>query len=511
MNFQSILYRRIEPGLRTEEAEIPECFRDLNIDQIVAAVTAGRDEYDLKPFFHHRLDDPDEIAYRQEIAQDLESPGLFARIGAFAEKMRNMRGHLRAAEERYYRLNKQGWLLDAIAIYCAAVQQLIADLAEAELQSQGFRSLREYLSGYAAAQPFRALVADTGRVKADLSSVRYGIHIRDNAVTVRNYEDEGDYSAEIVATFAKFCQENVKNYSVKFSEFSGMNHIDAQILEFVVKLHPEIFANFEEYCTRYRDFIDPILQRFDREVQFYISYLQYIGRLKRAGLTFCYPKVERQTKEVHADETFDLALANKLMNENATVVANDFHLCGNERVLVVSGPNTGGKTTFSRTFGQLHYLASLGCPVPGTRAQLFLCDRIFTHFEREETIATLRGKLQDDLMRIHRILEEATPNSLVIINEIFSSTALEDAVFLATRVMQRILALGCLCVCVTFLDELAAMGDAVVSMVSTVVPENPALRTFKLVRRPADGRAYAMAIAEKYRLTYRALKERLAS
>ena len=63
----------------------------------------------------------------------------------------------------------------------------------------------------------------------------------------------------------------------------------------------------------------------------------------------------------------------------------------------------------------------------------------------------------------------------------------------------------------TFLDEVASLDDAVVSMVSTVDLHDPALRTFRLVRRPADGRVFAMAIAEKHRLTYRAVKARLAS
>ncbi|MGH3265355.1 MAG: MutS-related protein, partial [Trebonia sp.] len=152
--------------------------------------------------------------------------------------------------------------------------------------------------------------------------------------------------------------------------------------------------------------------------------------------------------------------------------------------------------------GQLHHLARLGCPVPGSDGHLFLCDQIFTHFEKEEDITTLAGKLQDELNRLHADLDRATPASVVILNEVFNSTTAHDARFLSRKILERVDQLDALGVCVTFLEELSTLNRKTVSMVSQVVVHDPAIRTHKVIRTPADGRAYARAIAEKYGLTY---------
>lgn len=508
MTFQSILFERTEDSITLEA---PAFFVDLNLDQIIDAITAGRQEYNLKPFFYTSLHDIDAITYRHEILRDLENRKLFEHIQSFAQKMRVMREYLAQAQKLYYKYQKEKWFVDAVETYCDAVTCLVHDISLVEIQSCGFLAFRAYVTDYANSGRFTALLEETKGLKADLSAVKYCLIIRGNGITVRKYEAEIDYSADVEETFAKFKQGAVKDYRMKFRNWADMDHVEAQILVLVARLYPDIFLQLDDYCAKHGKYLDETIAIFDREIQFYAAYLEYSARIKRAGLKFCYPHIATTGKEVSGYEGFDVALAYKLTTEKSSVVCNDFYLKGKERIFVVTGPNQGGKTTFARTFGQMHYLASIGCPVPGREAHLFLCDRLLTHFEKEEQIKDLRGKLQDDLVRLHHILNEATANSIIIMNEIFTSTTVNDALFLSEKIMERIIQLDVLCVWVTFIDELTSFSEKTVSMVSTVVPENPAVRTYKIVRRPADGLAHALAIAEKYRLTYECVKERLTS
>jgi DNA mismatch repair protein MutS len=511
MTFHSILWEEPRERGARGTAEMPAFFVDLNLDQVVDAIASGKEEYDLKPFFYFPLPDLRAVRYRQEIMRDLENLPVFSAIESFAHKMRAMREHRTRADQLRFTYQKEAWFLEAVEIYCDAVTSLAEDLAVTDLKSGGLSAFREYLRSYIETDRFRSLAQDTSTVKAELAAVKYCIVIRDNALSVRKYEEELDYSVEVERTFERFKQRAVKDYRVTFRTRPEMNHVEEKVLEFVSRLYPETFAKLNDYYTTHSGYLEKTIAAFDREIQFYVAYLQYLSAFKRAGLKVCYPAICRDRKDVYDCEGFDLALATKLISEHSVVICNDFHLRGSEHILVVTGPNQGGKTTFARTFGQLHYMASLGCPVPGTAARLFLFDRLFTHFEKEEDIRALRGSLEDSLSRIHAILTEATPRSIVIINEMFNSTTLHDAQFLSKKVLEKVMDLDLLCICVTFIDELASLSDKTVSMVATVAPENPGLRTYKILKKPADGRAWAISIAEKHRLTYDSLKERLGS
>jgi len=511
MTFHSILYKSEDVIIKEKTSVAPDFFVDLNLDQILNAITSGKEEYNLKLFYYSSLKDFDSIMYRHEIFQDLENPILFEYLKSFAAGMRAMRDDLVQKEKLYYKYQYKQLFLDSVKIYCEAVKTLGEDLSEVNLKSQGLLAFREYLKDYIQSLRFTELCAETNKILNELSTIRYCLIIDGLQVEVHKYKSETDFSTEIEEAFAKFKQGAVSDYMVKYAHQLKMNHVEAKILDRVVLLYPDIFLNLDTFYEENKNYQDNKITTFDREIQFYIAYLEYLAIFKQEGLKFCYPGFSNPGKRVYDYEVFDLALTYKLINEKSSVVLNDFYLENKERILVVSGPNQGGKTTFARTFGQLFYLASLGLPVPGQKAQLFLFDKLFTHFEKEENIQNLHSKLEDELVRIHNIFEQATPDSIIIMNEILTSTTLQDAVFLCKKIMEKIILLDLLCIWVTFIDELASFSEKTVSVVSSVIPDNTASRTYKIVRGPANGLAYTLSLVEKYQLTYELLKHRIKS
>lgn len=506
--FHSILFEAATD--RGDPPAEPDFFHDLALDKIVDAVIASREVYDLKAFFWCPLHRCKAVEYRQQVMRELENSAVRAALDAFATSLGHMHALLTATHKLYDPQQKRLWFLDAVGIYCAAVTACLRDLSAVTLESRGLQAWRRYLAAYTQSAHFQSLAEQTLRLRSELAKVRYCLLINGPEVRVRKYEQQDDFSAEIAASFAKFRQNTAaRDYRFKFRSYPEVNSVEARVLEGVVQLHPDLFQRLDKYCNANGGYPDEIVMTFEREIQFYLAYLDYLAPLRHAGLPFCYPQVSDKEKAVSSEGGFDLALAAKLIAEKQPVVRNDFYLQGEERVLVVSGPNQGGKTTFARSFGQLHYLASLGCPVPGCSARLFLSDRLLTHFGRQELPGNLRSALEEDLLRMRDLLQRATPRSIVLLNEIFTSTTLQDAIFLSTRVLEKLLALDVLCVWVTFIEELSAFSQRTVSMVSKVQPDNPAVRTFKITRSPANGLAYAFALAEKHGVTYQRIKARL--
>lgn len=511
--FYSILFpTRVQHG-EPRQTDAPACFKDLNLDQIFAPILKAKKEFELESFFYTALHDPEIIVYRQDVMRDLEDEELRALFTGFSKTvydlgryMNTIRSSLTSEDSWRNNYLARGQMLDDADRYCRTVSALSEGLSKLTLRSAGLRGFAEYLSSYCTSEGYTGLRAHVKRLRDELSTVEYCMLIKNGTIRVRKYEGPADHSKQILATFEKFRQGDVKDYRQKLSEEPHATHVEAAVLSMVADLYKDIFADLNSFCSKYFHFDDETILRFSREIQFYLSWLDYVRPLREAGLPFNYPKFCDTPEHLYDLDGFDLALAAMAREKTVT---NDFVLNAPERIIVVTGPNQGGKTTFARAFGQIHYLAALGLCVPGREAALYLFDNILTHFGREEDLSTLNGKLQDDLERLHALLGKATSRSVIIVNEIFSSTTLSDALSLGGHMMDAISALDAPTVVVTFLDELASHGAGTVSMMSTVKEEDPAQRTYKIIRKPPDGLAYAMYIAGKHGLTYEQLSRRL--
>ncbi len=507
MTFKSILFKKEEEFDPYQQE--PKFFADLNLNLIVDEITKTKEVYDLKPFFYHSLKNRENIIYRQKILTDIEQEGVFGALKEFEAAMNAVRDGLKKVEKLSCKYQKERWFLDSADLYCCGVLKLNSSLSSLTINSEGLLSFSSYLESYIASDKFKEMLEHTKILKQGLDEVKYTLFIKENKIRVEKYKNEKDYGKTILEVFERFRQFDVEDFKAEFHNTEYANHIEIEILKCVAELNRTLFDDLEGYCLTYENFIDEYIKKFNKEVQFYISYLEYIKPLEDLQLRFCYPQTVQSKEDIHNIEGFDMALGHKLAKEDRVVVSNDFYLKGKERIIIVTGPNQGGKTTFARAFGQIHFLASLGLKVPGSKAKLLLFDNIFTHFEKEESIQTLIGKLENDLVRIKDILAKATGKSIIIMNEIFSSTSFHDALFLAQQVLKEVIKADSLCVFVTFLDALTELSDKIVSMTSTVKDDDVSLRTYKIIRRQADGIAYAVSIAKKHGLTYECLIDRL--
>lgn len=498
------------PSVIAPDAAQPGCFHDLGLDRVVAAVCAPVAEHGLEPLFHQLLPSREAVAFRQAVLTDLACDAIGRSARRFTAAMAEVRHQRANAARSPHPIEAQHLRLAALRAYLEAVRTLADALAREDAQSEGLRSWGRWLRRHVDSAAFAELERRASSVHERLASLRFAVRIGDARVQVWRSGVGVDHAAALRERFAKFRHADTTVPVQAARPVPGLNHIETQVLDCVARLHPQAFAALAELVAASADFVAPEVARFDREAHFYLAWLDFIAPLQQAGLSFCCPEIAARDEDQHARDAFDVALARTLTGRGATPVCNDVPIGGAQRILVVTGPNQGGKTTFARMVGQLYWLAALGLSVPAASARLQLCDQVLTHFEREESVTTLRGKLHDDLLRLRGLLESASADSVLVFNEIFASTSLEDALRLGRVMLHRVESLGAVAVFVTFLDALAHEPAGVLSLVATLDPTDPTARTFRVEPRAADGLAWALALAEKHHVTGAWLRQRIA-
>ena len=151
-------------------------------------------------------------------------------------------------------------------------------------------------------------------------------------------------------------------------------------------------------------------------------------------------------------------LERNLKVKGAQVVPISIELEGERRELVITGPNTGGKTVALKTLGLLALMAQSGIPVPADRAEMPVFDSVLADIGDYQSIEQNLSTFSAHVTNIDYISRTATPQSLVLLDELGSATDPEEGAALAVAIAAHFLKLGCITIISTHHTSLKVFG-----------------------------------------------------
>jgi len=208
------------------------------------------------------------------------------------------------------------------------------------------------------------------------------------------------------------------------------------------------------------------------------------------------------TRALRLDAARNPVLEDTLRRQGRAVVPMSLALGGpsetDETVLLISGPNTGGKTVALKTVGLAALAAQSGIPVAAERAELPLFDRILADIGDEQSITADLSTFSAHILNLRAILSAATERSLVLVDEIGTATAPEEGSALAIALLEELRARRCLTLATTHHDRLKAYASATPGVLNAAVEFDAVnLRPTYQLRLGMPGTSSGIAIAER--------------
>ncbi|HJP60477.1 MAG TPA: endonuclease MutS2 [Gemmatimonadaceae bacterium] len=191
-----------------------------------------------------------------------------------------------------------------------------------------------------------------------------------------------------------------------------------------------------------------------------------------------------------------------LVTQGIDVVPFDLSMSANERTLLISGPNTGGKTVLLKALGLFSALVQSGIPAPvdnGSTIAIF--DNIYADVGDEQSILASLSTFSAHLKNLAEVLASATNRSLVLIDELGSGTDPIEGAALGGAILEALTTRGTLAIATTHLGALKELATQVEGVVNASLQFDPvALAPTYRLTKGIPGRSYGISIARRLKL-----------
>ena len=303
----------------------------------------------------------------------------------------------------------------------------IADQHEEQFSSEAFSTLLSMLRAELSDDYFTEIENHLTRLKfrsGVLISARLGKGNKGKDYVLRRpHKDDRSWLTRLLA-------EKHPSYSF---QLHPRDEAGARALSELTDRGVNLVANALAQST---DHILSFFQMLRTELAFYIGCLNLHSRLGQMGEPICFPVAAAAgERKLAFSDLHDVSLA---LSMGQKVIGNDLN-ANHRDIVIVTGANTGGKSTFLRSVGLAHIMMQAGMFVSAKSFTSEVCDGIFTHYKREEDASMESGKWDEELSRMSEIVGNVKSNSLLLFNESFASTNEREGSEIASNIVHALL------------------------------------------------------------------------
>ncbi len=549
-----------------------ECCHDLGLDTLCSCISNDVKEQNLiMNVISNITADPNVAEYRRQVFMDiLRCPKLRTRMTELFDMLdfiRNFSASRIESDEKlgFWHLMHR---LDELNDYIKCVEDMKTCLEDEKLESEGLKSFLGYIDELYNEACFAEMKKDIAELKvkaADIQSVTVGINVNDRfeavsmgliSVNSRQFRKSNIVSnfADAIASKGKINSEAAwdgdmhyhqvdKLHEHKISNFINNTggylalrstpFVDAKIRATVTqtpdgdgtsgatfyldkvlnKMLDSMVKKLRDTLTKYADIAIVNISQLVPEFIYYIRFADFIEQYTEKGFRFCEAEaVSEGTVSMDAKSMYNMKLAVNCEKMD-DIVCNDLVFDDEHTIYILTGANRGGKTTITQAVGIMFVLAQGGICVPADSFRYKPVDCIYTHFPADEDKTMDLGRLGEECVRFRDIYSACTKDSLLLLNETFSTTSFEEGFFIARDSVKAIVQKHTRTIYNTHMHKLAAEADEINQTVgaakvsSLIVKSENGQRSFKVEVGLPEGMSYARDIAEKYGVTFEMLTD----
>lgn len=507
-----------------------ETCNDLSLEYICDRITDSEYEQNIIYKMMTKIEsDPDVIRYRRDIFDDIfHFPELRSKIEDLLEQLNYLKELEKSVKDQtaapiWQLINR----LQELHVYVSCISGINECFNANPIKSEGLRKLKEYVnsvyteSGFEyLQQDINELMLEVGRIKSVSIGVNLDDHMRPHEVGIVSLNDKHFTRPGFLGKFLSFATK--KSEVHEGTSFEGMTKIhtvgkvagDDPLMGGLNRVMEEMLdttvRHLKNRLNKYVNISGYSLTKLIPDFIFYIRWAEYLIKIKNVNMPLCKPEIEYSPdRKTNISGLYNLKLAVQLVQgKKLDIIVNDLEFSPEHGIYILTGPNRGGKTTFTQAAGLAFLLAQHGLYIPADSACICPADNIFTHFPADENRTVNLGRLGEESKRLSEIFAVASEKSLLLFNESLATTSFAEGLYIAKDVVRALHYLGARTIFNTHMHELAMDLDTVNSLdgdlkvASLITGIHEGVRSYKVYLAPPEGVSYARDIAEKYGVSY---------